>query len=66
MPTYEYSCPKCGFETELVRSISDESPGPLCCQDNCNGETMVRVLSASSFVLKGSGWAKDGYAGKKS
>ena len=66
MPTYAYECPKCHAEMELVRSMTDESPGPLCCQEGCNGETMVRVLSTSSFVLKGSGWARDGYAGKKS
>lgn len=61
MPTYEYVCKKCGSTVELIRSITDESPGPLCCSENCNAEPMVRQISATSFVLKGSGWAKDGY-----
>lgn len=32
-----------------------------CYADNCNGELMYRMISTTSFVLNGSGWARDGY-----
>ena len=53
MPIYEYTCPKCHetFE-EWVRNIDDhdEQPCPKC------GSSAHRVISNTSFILKGSGW----------
>lgn len=60
MPNYEWECQKCHQVLELFQSISDKNV-PLCCNDECGGIEMVRIISKTSFQLKGSGWAKDGY-----
>jgi putative FmdB family regulatory protein len=56
MPTYEYVC-NGGHEFEVVQSIQ-EGPIERCpkCRRICK-----RLISESSFILKGKGWAKDGY-----
>jgi len=59
MPTYVYRCKSCGYQVELVQKIS-EMKAPQC--DKCSEEQpMETMLCATSFVLKGPGWAKDGY-----
>lgn len=63
MPTYDFECPKCMGRTEVVRSITQSgSIGPLCFVQGCDGLQMERVIGATSFVLKGTGWARDGYS----
>jgi len=61
MPIYEYKCTKCGKEFEKVQRITDEAV--LECEF-CKG-TAKRLISRSSFVLKGSGWYVTDYGGKK-
>ena len=61
MPMYLYKCQSCqhSFE-ELLLRFSD--PDPEKCE-NCKAKgTVKRVMGASNFALKGSCWAKDGYA----
>ena len=58
MPTYEYRCKKCQHEFEKVQKIT-EAPVKTC--PKCKG-AVVRLVSSSTFMLKGSGWYKDGYA----
>ena len=58
MPTYEYRCKKCQHEFEESQKISDP---PLKKCPKCKGG-VVRLVSGSTFMLKGSGWYKDGYA----
>lgn len=69
MPTYEYVC-EAGHEFEAVQSIKDE-PLRTCPQDKfsesntcalgiCNAP-VKRLISKTSFILKGKGWFKDGY-----
>lgn len=53
---YEYECKKCG-EFEIEQRITD---GKLEKCPSCEGEVR-RLISKSSFVLKGKGWFKDGY-----
>jgi putative FmdB family regulatory protein len=60
MPLYEYKCDKCGNVLEVRQKFSDE---PLKVHDNCGGN-LERLISASSFQLKGSGWYVTDYAGK--
>lgn len=60
MPMYEYSCSACGIETEIRQRFS-EDPIRIC--PNCGQETLERLISQSSFTLKGSGWYADGYTG---
>lgn len=65
MPIYEYSCEKCGKKFERwSRKIRESDWVEICPHD---GGTGHRVISPAAFVLKGPGWAKDGYSkdGKK-
>ena len=52
MPVYEYECMDCGCVVEVVQRISD-MPLELC--GLCSGR-LNRLISQSSFHLKGSGW----------
>jgi len=61
MPVYEYKCKKCNKITEIMQKFSDE---PLKSCQYCSGE-VEKIISQSSFVLKGSGWYKTDYAKKK-
>lgn len=61
MPQYEFECPKCKKVILLTRSINDKT-SVLCCEDSCGPIEMKQIISVSSFSLKGSGWAKDGYS----
>ena len=58
MPVYEYECSACGGRFELMQKFSD--PAPAVCQ-LCKAEGVRKVLSATSFVLKGSGWYATDY-----
>jgi putative FmdB family regulatory protein len=58
MPLYEYCCKKCEKQKEIMQKLKDDPP--ICCN-----KKMERILSLSSFRLKGSGWYKDGYSAKK-
>lgn len=62
MPIYEYRCQACGHELEATQRIV-ESPLTLC--PACNQPTLERLISMSSFHLKGGGWYKDLYSSKK-
>ena len=61
MPIYEYQCQKCQSLFEEWQSGFEEleKECPEC------GEQSRRLISHSSFHLKGSGWYADGYGGKK-
>lgn len=52
MPIYEYQCDSCGAQRELFVRSTDVAP-PLCAA--CR-KRMRRVISPTSFILKGSGW----------
>lgn len=62
MPVYEYQCTKCGQIVEAFQKIS-EAPLTTCSQ--CSGE-LKKLISQSSFHLKGSGWYVTDYGGAKS
>lgn len=53
MPIYEYQCTDCGHRLEALQKISD---APLKDCPGCSGPTLTRLVSASSFRLKGGGW----------
>jgi len=62
MPIYEYSCRECGEEFEkLMRMGASPPPCPAC-----RSAEVRKLVSASSFVLKGSGWYRDSYGLKPS
>lgn len=60
MPIYEYSCTKCGKTIEAMQKMSDP---PLKKCPQCGG-SLSKVMSSTSFVLKGSGWYATDYAKK--
>ena len=70
-PLYEYVCSRCGKVMEIIQKFNDPSPDcpNLDCQkykDTTCGCKMMRTLSkGGTFILKGSGWARDGYSNKK-
>ncbi len=61
MPIYEYKCKKCGGQFEAFQGISD--PELKSCKF-CRGKVQ-KLVSLSSFSLKGSGWYVTDYKGKK-
>lgn len=62
MPTYDYSCKVCGHEFEEFQSITEE---PFAECPECHVTTKNRLVSAVAIVLKGEGWAADGYTKSK-
>ncbi len=60
MPFYEYECTKCHHQTEVFQKIS--AP-PMAKCELCGGK-MKKLISHSSFHLKGSGWYVTDYASK--
>ena len=60
MPLYEYLCKSCGKKIELMRSITDNTA--VNCPD-CASEC-TKLVSVTSFQLKGSGWYKTDYCSK--
>ena len=60
MPIYEYQCQKCGNEFEEWQKFSD-APVDKCPQ--CGGPSS-RLISQSTFILKGTGWYATDYANK--
>jgi putative FmdB family regulatory protein len=62
MPVYEYGCMKCGKKHEIMQKFSD---APMAVCPDCGGE-VKKLISNTSFVLKGTGWYVTDYADKKS
>lgn len=60
MPLYEYHCLQCKKHMEIMQKISD----PLLKKCPKCGGKIEKLLSASAFHLKGSGWYKTDYATK--
>ena len=61
MPIYEYHCHSCHKEFEVMQKITDP---PLTHCKYCNG-TVSKLISNSTFHLKGGGWYVTDYGGKK-
>ena len=59
MPIYEYGCKACGHTFDRLQKISDD-PVSDCPECAAEGE-VKKLVSRSSFVLKGGGWYKDHY-----
>ncbi len=60
MPIYEYHCEHCNRDFEFSQKITD---APLSACPTCDGP-VAKLISHSSFVLKGGGWYKTDYAAK--
>jgi len=53
MPIYEYSCTSCGSEWEEIQRITED---PITVCPECGQPKAHRLISQTSFILKGSGW----------
>lgn len=60
MPLYEYQCTGCGEIEEAIQKFSD---APLTTCSHCAGK-LSKLISQSSFHLKGSGWYVTDYSKK--
>ena len=61
MPLYEYRCSTCGKIFEVLEKFSDAA---LTVHEECGGQ-VERLVSASAFQFKGSGWYVNDYAKAK-
>ena len=59
MPIYEYACEKCESEFELEQRITAD---PVKSCPRCKSKRIKRLISRTSFVLKGGGWYSDLYS----
>ena len=74
MPIDEYACEKCGKRLEVMQRITEDTLTE-CSAENCVNEDknqeseklacggkLKKLISQTSFSLKGGGWYKDGYS----
>jgi putative FmdB family regulatory protein len=57
MPIYEYKCKSCGNVVEVIQRFDDK---PLRKCRECSGR-LEKLISRTSFQLKGGGWFAQGY-----
>ena len=62
MPIYEYQCEGCGHQLEALQKMSD---APLTDCPKCQQPNLKKLVSASGFQLKGSGWYVTDFKGSK-
>ena len=60
MPIYEFKCEVCSHIDEILMKISDPAP------EKCSvcGAKVNKIMSKSSFSLKGTGWYATDYTSK--
>lgn len=63
MPIYEYKCDACEHRYEEIECMNAPIPDtcPSCKEASC----VRRLISPSSFVLKGGGWYVTDFKGQK-
>jgi len=63
MPIYEYVCDKCGKLNDVLQKVNDPPP------EQCNAcgakGALKKIVSRSSFILRGGGWYSDLYSSTK-
>ena len=64
MPIYEYRCEKCNHTLEAIQKMSD---APLTECPECGTASLIKLMSAAGFQLKGTGWYQTDFknSGKK-
>ena len=59
MPIYEFECSKCDDIQEILLGINEKAPKKCEC-----GGKLKKLISLSSFQLKGDGWYSTDYSKK--
>lgn len=62
MPLYEYKCKNCGYNFEQLQQVNAK---PLCVCPQCKANQLVKLISNTSFQLKGTGWYVTDFKNKK-
>jgi putative FmdB family regulatory protein len=62
MPIYEYACGACGHQFEEWQKMSDK---PIRVCPKCKAKKVEKMISATTFTLKGGGWYSDLYSSSK-
>jgi len=60
MPVYEYQCPNCKKIIERYRQMNS-TKNAVCVKCGCEAK---KIISNSTFALKGGGWFASGYSKK--
>lgn len=63
MPIYEYECTSCHHHFDLMQKISEE---PIKQCPECAQHTVIKLISAAGFQLKGTGWYATDFKNKPS
>jgi len=61
MAIYEYECMVCCYKFEILTSKPMDKKEKC---PRCSGH-VKKLISSSTFFLKGGGWEQDGYSNKK-
>ena len=61
MPIYEYNCASCDERSEFIQKV--DAPPMLDCP-KCGEPKLNKVISLSTFKLKGSGWYETDFKNK--
>ena len=62
MPIYDYKCKYCKTKKEIFQKRIEDKI--LYC-DKCKKKSLVKLISASNFILKGKGWYKTDFKTEK-
>lgn len=60
MPIYEYKCDGCQHTLEVIQKLADAPPRDC---PACGAPALKRLMSASGFQLKGTGWYATDFKG---
>jgi len=61
MPIYEYRCDECSHQFDVFQKITDD---PVSECPECGGPVQ-KLVSQTSFVLKGGGWYATEYGNRR-
>jgi putative FmdB family regulatory protein len=62
MPIYQYRCSSCGYEHEALQKITSDL---LVDCPECDSPSLVKMVTAAGFQLKGAGWYVTDFKDKK-
>jgi len=62
MPIYEYKCQNCGHSFEQLQKVTDKL---LSTCPECGKKQLKKLISNTSFQLKGTGWYVTDFKDKK-